>query len=45
MKCCPSAVSISVLKGHTIPYFVRHMWVVAPFQMMAEMAENAPVYS
>ena len=26
MKCCPSAVNIILLKGHTIPYLVRNVW-------------------
>ena len=26
MKCCPSAVDIFLLKGHTIPYLVRNVW-------------------
>ena len=26
MKCCPSAVNIFLLKGHTIPYLVRNVW-------------------
>jgi hypothetical protein len=26
MKCCPSAVKIFFLKGHTIPYLVRNVW-------------------
>ena len=26
VKCCPSAVNIFLLKGHTIPYLVRNVW-------------------
>ena len=26
MKCCPSAVNIFLLKGHTISYLVRNVW-------------------
>ena len=26
MKCCPSAVNIFLLKGHTIPYLARNVW-------------------
>ena len=26
MKCWPSAVNVFLLKGHTIPYLVRHVW-------------------
>ena len=26
MKCCPSAVTIFLLKGDTIPYLVKNVW-------------------
>ena len=45
MKCCPSAVNIFLLKGHTIPYVwyvVRNMWLPS---RCTSHSPSAPYYS